>query len=146
MDRGMLVRWWDEAWTSGLWAAGWKQSLEGLTAVQAAWRPAAGRHSIWQIVHHMLFWREVALKRLAGGSGTSEDETARENFRDPAPVNEAAWQAMLRKLAESQKRFAAALADPRNDLNKLAYVLPHDCYHMGQINYLRALQGLKPIE
>jgi hypothetical protein len=60
--RELVIKWWDEAWTEGLWAAAWSKSLNDLTPAQAAWRPPATvggeRHSIWQLVLHMIFWRE----------------------------------------------------------------------------------------
>lgn len=31
-------------------------------------------------------------------------------------------------------------------LERLVYHLPHESYHMGQIMYLRAMQGLPPLE
>lgn len=33
-----------------------------------------------------------------------------------------------------------------NPLDRLQYHLFHNSYHLGQIMYLRAMQGLKPIE
>jgi hypothetical protein len=41
---------------------------------------------------------------------------------------------------------AAALRDEKMPIDRLRYVLPHDCYHFGQINLLRAMLGLPPIE
>src|SRR6187549_87035 len=66
MDRELLTKWWGEAWDEGLWAAAWGKAIDGLTAKQAATQPAPGRKSIWQIVNHMIFWRENHLAQLAG--------------------------------------------------------------------------------
>jgi hypothetical protein len=55
MDRPALVKWWYEAQAEGLWAASWAKAVAGLTPQQAAWTPAPGRHSIWQIVEHIVF-------------------------------------------------------------------------------------------
>jgi uncharacterized damage-inducible protein DinB len=146
MDREALLQWWNDAWNEGLWAAAWSKSVDGLTPQQAAWKPAPGRHSIWQIVSHMLFWREDALGRLAGKDRPTDDEIARLNYPEPADVTDAAWKASVRRFRESQERIAAVVADPAGNIERIRYLLPHDCYHIGQINYLRALQGLKPIE
>ena len=35
--REHVMKWWNEAWSEGLWAASWRKSLDGLTAAQAAW-------------------------------------------------------------------------------------------------------------
>ncbi|MEX2218300.1 MAG: DinB family protein [Phycisphaerales bacterium] len=146
MDRASLLKWWNDAWTEGLWAAPWKKAVEGLTPAQAAWSPAAGRHSIWTIVEHMLFWREDNLRRLAGGGPATNEQVAAGNFPRLADTSGAAWQATLRRFEESHRRIAAAIADPALSLERVAYLLPHDAYHVGQIMYLRALQGLPPIE
>jgi uncharacterized damage-inducible protein DinB len=151
-DRELALKWWNEAWTTGLWAAPWNKSVEDLTAAQAAWAPAspqgvAGpRHSIWQIVLHIVFWRENWLGRLAGGSRPTDDETAKFNFPAITDISEVAWADARRRLAESHERIAAALKDRGAEADSVMYFLPHDCYHFGQINYLRAMQGLKPIE
>ena len=31
-DREFVLKWWNQAWTEGLWAAAWGKSIEGLTA------------------------------------------------------------------------------------------------------------------
>jgi hypothetical protein len=38
------------------------------------------------------------------------------------------------------------LADPSPTNDPLVSFLPHDMYHFGQINFIRAMQGLPPIE
>jgi len=46
----------------------WPLSLTvaGLTAEQAAWKPGPERHSIWQIVRHLIRWKEGVLVALEG--------------------------------------------------------------------------------
>jgi uncharacterized damage-inducible protein DinB len=144
--RAHIASWFDDAWSDGLWAAAWSKSIEGLTAAQAAWSPAPGRHSIWQIVLHMVFWRESHLKRLATGNKHTDDEYKRLNFPEITDVSEAAWAEARRRFADTQSRVAAGLRDPDTKHDVLTYFLPHDSYHIGQINYLRALQGLKFLE
>lgn len=150
-DRELIIKWWSEAWNEGLWAAAWSKSIDGLTPDQAAWSPPSrdghpGRTSIWQIVLHMVFWRENALRRLETGKGPSDDEVSRLNFPKIDDVSEGAWAAARRRLAETQERVIVALRDPRAEADRVMYLLPHDSYHIGQINYLRAMQGLAPIE
>jgi hypothetical protein len=146
MDRASLLSMWNEAWETGLWAASWKGSIEGLTPAQAVWQPAPGRHSIWQTVLHMVFWRENELRRTASGVKPTADEIARLNFPAPEQVTQAAWDEARRRFADTQGRLAAVIADPATNIDRISYLLPHDAYHTGQINYLRAMQGLKPIE
>lgn len=145
-DREFILSQWNAAWTEGLWAAAWSKSIDGLTPQQAAWSPAAGRHSIWQIVLHMVFWRENELRRFATGQPPSKEEIAEKNFPKIPEVSQSAWDTARQRLTDTQERIAAVYADPSKDIHRAQYLLPHDSYHVGQINYLRALQGLAPIE
>ena len=144
--RAHIAERWDEVASDGLWAASWRASLDDLSAEQAAWSPAPGRHSIWQIVLHMVFWREVALRRAAGGPSPTEQEQARLNFPEITDASAAAWAAVRDRFYDTQAGIAAALRDPAEPNDRLTYLLPHDCYHFGQIAYVRAMQGLPPID
>jgi uncharacterized damage-inducible protein DinB len=144
-DRQLLVRWFDEAHKDGLWAAPWNKAVEGLTPQQAAWQPARGRHSIWQIINHMMYWREHWRRSLVGDKPTPA-ERDRRNFEAPTDVTQAAWDKTLERLARSNKETRDLLADPATPLDGVQYFLPHDAYHIGQIMLLRALQGLPSIE
>lgn len=144
--REWIATWWQEAWDDGLWAAPWSKSLDGLSAQQAAWSPAAGRHSIWQIVLHMMFWRDSWLHRVATGEKPLPEQLAKLNFPEIPEVTEEAWADTRRRFLETQTRMAQGLRNYASEADLLTYFLPHDCYHFGQINYLRALLGLKPIE
>jgi len=148
----LLTKFWSDAWSEGLWAASWSKSVEGLTAAQAAWQPSSvpgvpgKRHSIWQIVLHIVFWRDVSLRRMKGEDyKPTPDELARGNFPNITDPSEAAWADARRKLADSHARIAAAL-EQHPESERLRYHLPHDAYHFAQINYLRAMLGLRPIE
>src|SRR5437667_10336419 len=48
-------------------------ALGGLTPVQASWKPAQERHSIWQIVRHMARWMEAVLQALEDQPQVYED-------------------------------------------------------------------------
>ena len=146
MDRATIAKFWNEAWTTGLWAASWEKSVAGLTAEQAARHPAPGRNSIWQVVAHMIFWREVELRRARGGGDPTPEEGKRLNFPEPPAVTQPAWDECVKRLANTQQQVATALTDEKLSIDKLAYLLPHDCYHFGQICYVRAMLGLPPIE
>lgn len=145
IDRAMLVRWWDEAWKGGLWYAPWSRTLEGLSAEQAAWQPAPERHSIWQIVNHICFWREYAMQRLKGKT-LGEAEIQARNFEAPAAPTAEQWQAAQQRFADSFQLVREGLLDPATPAEKLQYLVAHDSYHIGQIMYLRAMQGMNPID
>lgn len=145
MEREMVLKHWDVAWTDGLWAAPWRRVLEGLTPVQAAWRAQPGRRCIWEHIGHMLFWREVALRRLKGEK-VEQDERQWRNWEMPHETSAAAFDDLRSAWEQSHRQVRAAIADGRSDLSNLQFLAYHDSYHVGQVMLLRALQGLAPIE
>lgn len=148
MHRPELAEWWNEAFTEGVWWAPWRDALEGLTAVQAAWKPAPGRHSIWQIVAHMTHWHEYFAHRNEGGAPLDEQELERRNWQEIDDTSDSAWNAARDRFAASHADVGRLLAspeplDPQLDLR---YLYAHDCYHVGQVMYIRSLMGLAALE
>jgi hypothetical protein len=41
-------------------------SLRGLTPEEVVWRPARGRHNIWELALHTAYWKYAVSRRLAG--------------------------------------------------------------------------------
>lgn len=146
MDRQALLKLWDESWDNGIWIAAWSKVLGDLSPKQAAWTPAAGRHCIWQIVNHVCIWREYTLSKVDGRPGPSREDLEKSNFAQPAMQTAQAWRSTIDWLRKTHDDLRAAIAAPSTPLERPQYHLGHDCYHLGQIMYLRALQGMKPIE
>jgi hypothetical protein len=148
MERERLKKLWEEAMSEGVWYAPWGKALEGLSAGQAAWKPAEGRHSIWQLVNHIIFWQDYTLRAARGQKPTREEfakETERRNWEEPVQVSEAAWKDARDKFLASY-RAMVDLVDSPEATERPLYHLLHESYHFGQIMYLRAMQGLAPIE
>lgn len=141
-----------EAWQPPLSIA-----VAGLTAAQAAWKPGPERHSIWQIVRHLIRWKESVLAAMEG-EPRSFRELTRGDWQE-AGGDEAAWKADLSRLREVSLRLkshAEALDDqslgrpissyagtpPRPIDRRLLDMATHDEYHAGQIQYIRALQEI----
>lgn len=127
------------------------ESLDGLTAAQAAWKPAPGRNSIWQIVDHLIFSDNWGIDMFEKGSAGSPVWTEPE-------VSEENWQRTLEELERTHARLRAAMGKYLTDESLLDFPVPnlnqtllelvlstactHQAYHVGQIDYLRGLQGL----
>jgi uncharacterized damage-inducible protein DinB len=141
-----------EAWQPSL-----SEAIEGLAAQQAAWKPAAGRHSIWQIVRHVVLWKQSVLDAIDGRAADFNTLEAAD-WQDAAG-DDAAWQAdvgRLRSISMEIKRrvegldeadVAAAMATYAGRRERplglwVMLAATHDAYHAGQIRYLRALQGV----
>jgi hypothetical protein len=123
-----------------------KQSVRGVSAKQAVWRPAAGRHNIWELAVHATYWKYAVRRKLEGGQRGSFALKG-SNFFARSEATEAAWRRDL-DLLESEHRalelaIQRALRQPLGEkqLKMLYGVCFHDIYHAGQIRLLRRLMG-----
>jgi hypothetical protein len=58
----------DEGYEKRTWhGPNLRQSLRGVTAKQAAWRPERGRHNIWEVALHAAYWKYSVRRRIEGG-------------------------------------------------------------------------------
>jgi DinB family protein len=59
----------DQAYEKKTWhGPNLKQSLKGVTARQAAWRPGRGRHNIWEVALHAAYWKYALRRKIEGES------------------------------------------------------------------------------
>jgi hypothetical protein len=125
------------------------QSLKGVTAEQAAWRPAPGRHNIWEEMLHAAYWKYVVRRRLEGGKRGRFVLPGSNFFPRPeaGKLSEAAWKAdkqiLRREHTALRQTITASVREPIPP--KLGTVLWgiafHDIYHAGQIRLLRRLMA-----
>jgi hypothetical protein len=127
-----------------------RQSLRAVNAEDAAWRPAAGRHNIWEIAVHAAYWKYAVRRRLRGdprGSFACEGSNWFVRPASSAHSNEKAWLEDKKLLDEEHVRLREAVvswAEARSDKGLLPQVYGiafHDVYHAGQIRLLRRLLG-----
>lgn len=145
---------WSTAWEGGNWGPAWKGAFEGLSAAQAAWVPeridgetlsVARRervHSIWQILNHIVFWRGEMVRMLEPGEALDKEKIARGNWESPEAVTDAAWAEAKARFAASHELMADAIGKSEENAKKLAEMLPHDAYHIGQVHTMRAVMGV----
>ena len=138
----------DEAYEKKTWhGPNLKQSIKGITAKQAAWRPGPGRHNIWEVALHTAYWKYAVRRRIEGGKRGSFALKGSNFFARPekGKLNEAAWSADKQLLEREHRALRAAVAKvlrtPRAGklLRSLYGVAFHDIYHAGQIRLLRRL-------
>ena len=128
--------------------------LDGVTAEQAAARPVAGAHSIWELVLHVTAWTEIARERLVGSA--KADPTPEEDWPPVADTSADAWRAALERLKAAHRELAAdalKLDDstlvgrvPGKDHSVLIMfhgIIEHDAYHGGQIAILKKALGAR---
>lgn len=131
-------------------------SLRGVTATQAGWRPAPGRHNICELTVHAAYWKYIAVRRLTGAKRGSFNLKGSNWFERSGTPTPAAWKADLDLLERSHRDFRKLVAtlSPR-DLTRtpagsefsnfalVSGVAAHDLYHAGQIQLLKRLQSQK---
>jgi len=116
-----------------------KELLNGITAEQASARPISKAHTIWEILHHIIGWREIIVERLQRGK---EFEVIKEKDW-PAEISATleAWARTLKALELSQKKLLEALNEKsvpsEIQLYGIYSVFQHDLYHAGQIAILK---------
>ena len=138
----------DEAYEKKTWhGPNLKQSIKGVTAKQAAWRPGPGRHNIWEVMLHAAYWKYAVRRRIEGGKRGSFALKGSNFFSRPekGKLNEAAWSGD-KKLLEQQHRalretVAKVLRTTRGArvVYQIYGVSFHDIYHAGQTRFLRRL-------
>jgi hypothetical protein len=118
-------------------------AVDGLTAEQASWQPPAGGHSAGQSTYHLLFWNRRNLAKLKGK--TLEKFTA-DNEETFVKFDSKQWSDTVKQLDQVMTELEKLVETA--DEQKLAVWAPtignictHNAYHVGQIVYVRKLQG-----
>ncbi|WP_164669680.1 DinB family protein [Virgibacillus doumboii] len=131
-------------------------AIKGLTAEQASWQPAKEGHSIWQIVNHLIFWNSRMLNQFQGKAQSETNVDNDATFEMPEDTSDAVWQktieqiySLFREMQETvsqldDSRFDELAGDERTSLKVVLGedIAMHDSYHIGQILYIRKLQGI----
>ena len=128
--------------------------LRGVSHTQAAHRPLAGAHSIWELVLHITACKNEVRRRLSGAPAA---EPADGDWPPVGDVTPERWRAALDRLETSHRLLISAIREfPEADLyipskdtrdpalgigvtyyELLHGLVQHDVYHSGQIAMLR---------
>jgi hypothetical protein len=152
-ELALLLQIIDQAYDRPAWhGTNLRGSLRGVTTGEAAWRPAPGRHNIWEIMMHAAYWKYAVRRRLLGEKRGSFPRHGSNWFARPGNVAENAWQKDLALLGEMHRNLREAIVElPAKRLFRpaagskhshavLIYgVASHDLYHAGQIQLLKRL-------
>jgi hypothetical protein len=118
-------------------------AVAGLTAQQANWSPGHGGHSVGQLAYHLWFWNSRELAQFKGEKAAAFDGNNDETFNN---FNAAQWTDLVKKLDKVMSDWEAAVeaaSDQKVAANAslIAHIGTHNAYHVGQILYVRKLQG-----
>ena len=122
--------------------------LKDVTAKQAAKRPIANAHSIWELVLHSTTWIKAVDKTITEMEYAQVTDDA--NWPTVRDQSEASWQRTLNSLKKSHKKLEKHVLTLKNaELKKKAVntnstidrllfgIIHHNIYHAGQIAILK---------
>jgi len=150
----LLVEMLDNAFTGRGWhGTTLTGALRGVTVKQALWRPARGRHSVWDVVLHAAYWKYTVRCRLSGVRPPGGFPRSPSNWpTPPARPTAALWRRDIRLLKQMHaelravvRKVSPAQLNKRSPAGTWRYsqlihgVAGHDLYHTGQIQLLKRL-------
>lgn len=123
-----------------------KELLADVDAEQAAARPIANAHSIWELVSHIEVWTRAAFESISGIPMPKIVGTAEDWPPSPEPAADT-WSAAMHQLFATGSSLARAIGNftdarlmetvpgrPKYDFYILFHgVVQHSLYHAGQI-------------
>lgn len=145
----------DEAYDQPAWhGPNLRGALRGVSVAEAVWRPAAKRHSIWEIALHAAYWKYAVRRRLSGDIKRGSFARRPSNWPALPQPDAAAWKADLALLDEEHRQLRAVIAGfparrlteklpgkPYDYARLIGGIAAHDYYHAGQVRMLLAQMG-----
>ena len=149
----LLLKAIDQAYDHRSWhGTNLRGAIRGLPFKQAAWRPAPGRHNIWELVVHAAYWKYAVSRRFTGEARGSFPLKGSNGFARPQVATEKYWRADIQLLDQMHRLLRESIQDlSPNELTRtpkgskvsnefiLTGIAAHDLYHAGQIQLLKKL-------
>ena len=123
--------------------------LDDIDFETAQWRSHEKGNSIWQLVNHISFWREVVAARLNSRKYAPTEKTGLE---DIIVVDAQAWHEAKSHFEEASRRLHKAILNFDNDrlldlldsragtyYYNITGLIQHDAFHLGQIMLLKRM-------
>lgn len=142
--RGVLLEQLHTTHDNADWFVPASTAIEGLTAEQAQWKPAGkDAHSVGQLAYHIWYWDQRSLAQFKGEKVPAFDGNNNETFDN---FSAAQWDDLAKKLNQvlADWEIAVQSADQaklEQNASLIAHIGAHNAYHIGQILYVRKLQG-----
>jgi hypothetical protein len=119
-------------------------AVDGLTAEQAKWTPGKDMHSVGQLAYHLWFWNTTELAHFKGEKPPKFSGNNDETFNN---YDAAQWDDLKKKLNQVLTDWEKAVeaaddAKLAENASLIAHVGAHNAYHLGQIIYVRKMQGV----
>ena len=152
MTKDILLEQFITCFETNGWFVATKNSIAGVTAEQAAWKPEGADNSIREIINHLNYYNNAYLQRFKGetfeytvaDNDATFDEGEAASWEDEAARFDAImseWRSLIERADESK---FDELAPPRNEMSwaeLIGNINTHNAHHGGQIVLLRKMQG-----
>jgi uncharacterized damage-inducible protein DinB len=129
-----------------------RKAVEGLDWKITGERPGGAPHSIFQLLNHVVFWQEWAVKWLDGEKPAIPKHAAGSWPGGEGPANAGEWEQTLQRLdraldALTDRSATADLLEKRGGKSRvemLQTIASHTSYHIGQLVSVRQMLGAWP--
>ena len=146
---------WDTAYDKENWHPPLKDALHGTNSINALWRPDAEAHNIWELLNHLVCYKDRFLCRLEEKVFDPAITDNEMTFQRGIGKTDNEWQERIAHLARVQHSIRNAISKLSDaDLDKrlpdspvgaqILSLASHDSYHTGQIMFIRKLQRSWP--
>ncbi len=154
MVKDLLVEQFTACYDKNAWFVALKNTLEGVTADEAVWKPECSDNSIWETVSHLNYYNFAYVERFKGVDYEYDVDDNDATFV-AGEATEEAWNAEIARLDAIMNEFRELIqnADETKMARKvsktnqapwatlISNINAHNAYHAGQILLLRKLQG-----
>jgi hypothetical protein len=118
-------------------------AVNGLTPEQASWKDGKGNHSAGQLTYHLVFWNRRSLAKFKGEPASKFSGNNEETFDN---FDAKTWSATVRELDEAMTELEELVENAEENqvkgwASEIEKIGAHNAYHIGQIVYIRRLQG-----
>jgi len=118
-------------------------AVNGLTPEQASWKDGKGNHSAGQLTYHLVFWNRRSLAKFKGEPEAKFSGNNEETFDS---FDAKTWSATVQQLDEVMTELEKVVENANETqlkswASEIAHIGAHNAYHIGQIVYIRRLQG-----
>lgn len=145
----------DQAFDHKAWhGTNLRGAIRGLELEEVTWRPAAGKHNIWEVMLHAAYWKYIVRRRLLNEEKGSFALPGSNFFERPVDsfFDKKAWDKDVKLLVETHRTLRAAIANLKPGsltetasgskytiLQTVNGIAAHDFYHTGQIQLIKRL-------
>ncbi len=127
-------------------------ALGGLDWKLAGLRPEAVPHSIFQVVNHMIYWQEFALRWLDGQKQPTPEHASESWPGRESPVSVEEWDEAVEGFGRgleglecrAQQQDLLADVGGKTAMEIVQLVASHNSYHLGQVAFARRMMKAWP--